>query len=142
MRKLKLFYVLITGLTILSSCSNSDESNNDLNSSNDIIIGKWRAIEKYESNQIVELPICLPHIYTEYNTDKSVSGDRIISDSYPDECNLLEFNLGIVWNNLGNNYYQIGAINEQGTTYKLYKDGINLVEENSNGTIKIIYEPY
>ncbi len=112
------------------------------NASNDIIVGKWRAIEKYESNQIVALPTCLPHIYTEFKADNSVTGDKIISNDFPDECNLVQFDLGVVWENLGNSIYRIGYINEQGNLTKIYKDGLNLVMEDPDGTTKLIYEPY
>lgn len=124
-------------LLIFFSCS-SDGGN----ASNDIIVGKWRAIEKYESNQIVALPTCLPHIYTEFKADNSVTGDKIISNDFPDECNLLQFDLGVVWKNLGNSIYRIGYINEQGNLTKIYKDGLNLVMEDPDGTTKLIYEPY
>ena len=134
MKKIKLFYSILLVFILLSSCTSNDDS--------DIIIGKWRAIEKYESNQLIDLPTCLPHIYTEYKADKSVSGDKIISDTFPEECNLLDFDGGIVWKNLGNSMYQIGHVNEQATIYKIYKNGVNLVEESSNEMTKIIYEPY
>ena len=124
-------------LLIFFSCS-SDGGN----ASNDIIVGKWRAIEKYESNQIVALPTCLPHIYTEFKADNSVTGDKIISNDFPDECNLVQFDLGVVWENLGNSIYRIGYINEQGNLTKIYKDGLNLVMEDPDGTTKLIYEPY
>ena len=124
-------------LLIFFSCSGDGG-----NASNDIIVGKWRAIEKYESNQIVALPTCLPHIYTEFKADNSVTGDKIISNDFPDECNLLQFDLGVVWKNLGNSIYRIGYINEQGNLTKIYKDGLNLVMEDPDGTTKLIYEPY
>ncbi|MCF7569693.1 hypothetical protein L3X37_15205 [Sabulilitoribacter arenilitoris] len=133
MKKIKLFCGILLGLVFLSSCSSSDDS--------DIIIGKWRAIEKYESNQQIDLPTCLPHIYTEYKADNTVSGGKIISDNFPEECNLLDFDGSVVWKNLGNSMYRIGHINDQGTTYKIYKEGVNLVEESSNGITKIVYEP-
>lgn len=124
-------------LLILFSCSGDGG-----NASNDIIVGKWRAIEKYESNQIVALPTCLPHIYTEFKADNSVTGDKIISNDFPDECNLLQFDLGVVWENLGNSIYRIGYINEQGNLTKIYKEGLNLVMEDPDGITKLIYEPY
>ncbi len=124
-------------LLIFFSCSGDGG-----NASNDIIVGKWRAIEKYESNQIVALPTCLPHIYTEFKADNSVTGDKIISNDFPDECNLVQFDLGVVWENLGNSIYRIGYINEQGNLTKIYKDGLNLVMEDPDGTTKLIYEPY
>ena len=137
MNKLKLYCGFLMMLLIFFSCS-SDGGN----ASNDIIVGKWRAIEKYESNQIVALPTCLPHIYTEFKADNSVTGDKIISNDFPDECNLVQFDLGVVWENLGNSIYRIGYINEQGNLTKIYKDGLNLVMEDPDGTTKLIYEPY
>lgn len=137
MNKLKLFCGFLMMLLILFSCSGDGG-----NASNDIIVGKWRAIEKYESNQIVALPTCLPHIYTEFKADNSVTGDKIISNDFPDECNLLQFDLGVVWENLGNSIYRIGYINEQGNLTKIYKEGLNLVMEDPDGITKLIYEPY
>ena len=135
---MKLFYGILIGLMVFSSCSSNDDSKE----SNDVIIGKWRAIEKYESNKLVDLPICLPHVYIEYKTDNSVSGDKIISNDFPVECNSIVFDLGVVWENLGNSNYRIHRINEEGIVYKLYKDGANLAEENPDGITKIIYESY
>ncbi|WP_290859668.1 hypothetical protein [Flavobacterium sp.] len=132
---MKLFYVFLIGILILSSCSSSDDSA-------DIIIGKWRAIEQYESNQLVDMPTCLPHIYTEYKADNSVSGGKIFSNDFPEECNLLMFDLGVVWENLGNGNYRFGYSNEQGNIQKVYKDGLNLVFESPNGVTKVICEPY
>lgn len=137
MNKLKLYCGFLMMLLILFSCSGDGG-----NASNDIIVGKWRAIEKYESNQIVALPTCLPHIYTEFKADNSVTGDKIISNDFPDECNLLQFDLGVVWENLGNSIYRIGYINEQGNLTKIYKEGLNLVMEDPDGITKLIYEPY
>jgi hypothetical protein len=137
MNKLKLYSGFLMMLLIFFSCSGDGG-----NASNDIIVGKWRAIEKYESNQIVALPTCLPHIYTEFKADNSVTGDKIISNDFPDECNLVQFDLGVVWENLGNSIYRIGYINEQGNLTKIYKDGLNLVMEDPDGTTKLIYEPY
>lgn len=121
---------------ILSSCSSDD------NNVNDIIIGKWRAIEQFENDQPVNMPTCLPHTFVEYNVNKSVSGGRILSDDFPDECNLIMYDLAIVWQNLGNNTYRIGYYNEQGSVFTIYKDGINLVIENPDGIKKTIYQPY
>jgi len=137
MNKLKLYSGFLMMTLIFFSCSGDGG-----NASNDIIVGKWRAIEKYESNQIVALPTCLPHIYTEFKADNSVTGDKIISNDFPDECNLVQFDLGVVWENLGNSIYRIGYINEQGNLTKIYKDGLNLVMEDPDGTTKLIYEPY
>ena len=49
MKKNWIYYTILIGLMIFSSCSNNDDSNRN----NDIIIGKWRTIEIYESNVAV-----------------------------------------------------------------------------------------
>lgn len=134
MKKMKLYFGFLIGVLILSSCSSSDAAA-------DIVIGKWRAIEQYESNQLVEMPTCLPYIYSEFKADNTVSGGRIISNDIPEECSLLMFDFGL-WENLGNGNYRIHFGNEQGIVQKMYKDGINLVTESSNGVTKVIYEPY
>jgi hypothetical protein len=71
MKKLKLLFAILIGFLIFSCSSNDDSESNS-----DIIIGKWRMIEKYESNIQVELETCEPHFYTEYKSDKSIIGDR------------------------------------------------------------------
>ena len=138
MKKLSLLLTLLIGLLILSSCSNDD----DFESNNDIIIGKWRAIEKYESNVQVELSVCRPHLYVEFRADKSIHGGKIITNDFPEECGTIDFELGWNWNNLGNNQYRIRHLDEQGQVVTYSKDGMNLIEENPDGITKIIYEPY
>ncbi|MDC3132632.1 hypothetical protein OA501_00255 [Flavobacteriaceae bacterium] len=138
MKKMKLLSGILIGLIILSSCSNDDDSA----STNDIIIGKWRAIERFESNVQVDLPVCLPHLCTEYNADKSIRGDKIITNDFPQECGTIDFELGWNWNNLGNNQYKIRYLEEQGQIFTFYKEGQNLVEENPDGITKTIYETY
>ncbi len=133
----KLFYGLLIGIMFFWSCS-SDKSNGGV----DLIIGKWRAIEKLESDQTVELPVCLPHIYTEYKADNRVTGDKILSNNFPVECNSIVFDFNVVWENLGNSSYRIGYSNEEGTIYVMYKDGVNLVQELPDGITTFIYEPY
>ncbi|WP_062055468.1 hypothetical protein [Aquimarina longa] len=137
MHKLKLPIAFLTGIFILISCSNDDSDNN-----NDIIIGKWKAIEKYESNQIIDLEICKSFIYVEYKADNWIEGGRIISDNFPEECQNILFELGWNWKNLGDNKYQIRYLEERGQIFTFYKNGANLVEENPDGITKIIYEPY
>jgi hypothetical protein len=131
---MKLFSPLFILLVLFSSCSKDD--------SPDIIIGKWRAIARYEANQPVELSVCTPYFYTEFKANNSVSGGRIPSSDFPEECSLIQFDLGIVWGNLGNSTYRIGYVNEQGYTYLFYKEGENLVQEALDGSFKTIYEPY
>lgn len=91
MKKLNLLFRILTAVFIISCSSNDDSDSN-----NDIIIGKWRTIEKYESNVQVELETCEPHFYTEYKSDKSIIGDRILSDEFPEECGIVISELG--WN--------------------------------------------
>ena len=135
---MKILNIIVIGLLFLiSSCSNDN-----VVIESDIIIGKWRAIEKYESNQTIELPICLPHIYKEYKRDKSITGGKIITDDFPQECDITVFELGWNWHNLGNNHYRIQYLEEQQQIFVFYKDGENLVEESLNGITKTIYEPY
>jgi hypothetical protein len=135
---MKLFLKFVIVLVILSSCS-GDNSGSD---NNDIIIGKWLAIEQYENDQLVTLPTCAPHTYVEYNANKSISGGRIMSDDFPEECYLMMYDLAIVWKNLGNNKYRIGYYNEEGSIFTIYKEGVNLVIENPDGITKTIYKPY
>ena len=137
MKNIYLFSILIFSILIISSCSNDDD-----NSTPDIIIGKWRAIEKYESNVQVDLPTCLPHLYTEYKTDKSIIGDKIITDDFPEECGIIAFELGWKWDNLGNNQYRIKYLEEQGQVVTFYKEDENLVEESPDGITKFVYEAY
>ncbi|MFB9053924.1 hypothetical protein ACFFVB_12630 [Formosa undariae] len=137
-KKVILFHGIVMALLMLSSCSGNDNSE----AQTDIIIGKWRAIEKYESNIQVDLPICLPHLYTEYTADKSIQGDKIITADFPEECGIILFELGWHWSNLGNNQYRIRYLEEHGQIFTFYKDGENLVEENSDGITKTIFEPY
>ncbi|MFD2551828.1 hypothetical protein ACFSQP_08370 [Bizionia sediminis] len=138
MKKHNFIYVVSLATLLLVACSSSD----DAGTSEDIIIGKWRAIEKYESNQAVDLPLCLPHIFVDYKPDNTVDGGKILSDSFPESCNQTLFDSGIIWENLGNGNYHIGTVNETGRIYNIFKEGVNLVEINPDGITKIIYEPY
>jgi hypothetical protein len=137
MKKLKLLFAILIGFLIFSCSSNDDSESNS-----DIIIGKWRMIEKYESNIQVELETCEPHFYTEYKSDKSIIGDRILSDEFPEECGIVSTELGWNWTNLGNNQYRIRYLEEQGTIITVYKEGENLVIESPDGITKTIREPF
>ena len=138
MKTITLCCVLLMGLLIFQSCSSDDE----LEAGSDIIIGKWRAIERYESNVPVTLPVCLPYLYTEYKANRSINGDKIMTPDFPEECGIITFDLGWNWKNLGNNQYRIRYLEEQGQVFTCYKEGDNLVEENPDGITKTIYEPY
>ncbi|MBQ0768730.1 MAG: hypothetical protein KBT58_05525 [Bizionia sp.] len=138
MKGIKLMLGVLIGLTIFLSCSSDDDSE----SNHDIIIGKWKAIQRFESNVEVDVPVCLAHLYSEYNEDKSIGGGVILATDLPEECGTIDFELGWNWNNLGNNQYRIRYLEEQGQLFVFYKDGDNLVEENPDGITKTIYQPY
>jgi hypothetical protein len=137
MKKLNLLFAILIGF-LLVSCSSNDDSE----SNSDIIIGKWRTIEKYESNVQVELETCEPHFYTEYKSDKSITADRILSNEFPEECGFVSTEFGWNWTNLGNNQYRIRYMEEQGTIITVYKEGENLVIESADGITKTIREPF
>jgi len=137
MKKQILFYGILFSILIINSCSKNDDSND-----NDIIIGKWRPIERYESNQQVEMPTCLPYIYTEFKTDKSINSYMVSTLSIPNECGNINFELGWNWKNLGNNEYRIRQFEYQDYIFTFYKDGVNLVEEHPDGITKTVHEPY
>jgi hypothetical protein len=137
MKKLNLLFVILIGI-LMFSCSSNDDSE----SNSDIIIGKWRIIEKYESNIPVELETCEPHFYTEYKSDKSIIGDRIVSDEFPEECGILSTEFGWNWKNLGNNQYRIRYLEEQGSIITVYKEGDNLVIISPDGITKTVREPF
>jgi hypothetical protein len=138
MKNLILKISLLTTLTLtLFACPSDDDA-----SSNDIIIGTWRAIERYESNELVDMPTCLPHLYAEYRSDRSMGGGKIITDAFPEECGLILFELGWSWENLGDSQYRLKPIDGEGNVFRFYKEGDNLVQENLDGIIKTIYEPY
>lgn len=133
MKKIRVFYIILT-VCILFSCSNDDDP--------DQIIGEWKAIQQYESDILVDLPMDLQCIYRIFDADNNAYSDLFPSNELPTECGNLEFVFGMTWTNLGNNQYRIGFPNEQGQVLIFYKEGENLVQEKSNGTTKIIYEPY
>ena len=137
MKRIGLFYIIST-VCIIFSCSNDDDSAQ----ANDIIIGEWIAIQQYESDILVDLPIHLQCIYTTFAADNNTFSDLIPSNNLPTECSTLNFVFGITWTNLGNNQYGIGFPNEQGQIHVFYKEGENLIQEKSNGTTKIVYESY
>ena len=134
---MKLFYTVIIVIMFLS-CS-SDEGTD---SSSDVIVGKWYAIEQYESNTQVEITNCNQYLYVEYKANNFINGGKVISGNLPIECGVIDFELDWEWENLNDNHYRIGRSGEQGSIFTIYKDGVNLVEINPNGTTKIIYEPF
>jgi hypothetical protein len=140
MKKNWIYYTILIVLMIFSSCSNNDDSNRN----NDIIIGKWRTIEIYESNVAVEILACTSEFYTEFKSNNTVFGFRVTPNTFPDPCNQEFFNTGVTWENLGNSIYKFDVINVEGdeNIKKFYKDGENLVEESLDGVYKKVYEPY
>jgi hypothetical protein len=134
MRKLRLFYGILVLIIALSSCSSDDDSFN-------FVIGDWRAIDMFENNESVELPVCLPHQYISFKSNTEFSGGRIESANYPDECYTISFGL-TNWEFLGNSNYKIGDRNEQGKIYTIIKEGNNISILNPNGITKTIYEPF
>ena len=140
MKKNWIYYTILIWLMIFSSCSNNDDSNRN----SDIIIGKWRTIEIYESNVAVEILACTSEFYTEFKSNNTVSGFRVTPNTFPDPCNQEFFNTGVTWENLGNSIYKFDVINVEGdeNIKKIYKDGENLVEESLDGVYKKVYEPY
>ncbi|MFD0962816.1 hypothetical protein [Pseudofulvibacter geojedonensis] len=136
MKKLNLLLTFFIGLLLFLSCS-SDNDN-----SNDIIIGKWKLIEKYESDIQVSPDECLLFWYDEYKADKSILSNYIDSVDYPDDC-FIEAELGWTWKNIGNNKYLIKHVNNNyGVEYIIYKEGANLVMEHPDDITKTVYEPY
>lgn len=138
MKAIPLYFKIVFVFLILHSCT--DNSNEESN--NDIIIGKWRAIEQYDENALADLPICDAHLFKEFKTDKSIISGKIRTADFPQECETLEIETGWNWSNLGNNYYRIRYLEEQGAVFTYYKNEENLVEEHPDGITKIIYEPY
>ena len=140
MKKNCIYYTILIWLMIFSSCSNNDDSNRN----NDIIIGKWRTIEIYESNVAVEILACTSEFYTEFKSNNTVFGFRVTPNTFPDPCNQEFFNTGVTWENLGTSIYKFDVINVEGdeNIKKFYKDGENLVEESLDGVYKKVYEPY
>ena len=136
MKKKNLLYGFIIGLLVFSSCSYDDLDTDD------IIIGKWRVIERFESDLPVVISVCQLNTYVEYKIDKAISGNRIESGNFPEECNNFDFELGWNWKNLGNNQYEIRYLEEQGQIYTMYKEGDNLVQELPDGITKNILERY
>ena len=134
MRKIKSFLIVLYILDYFY-CSNEKVNK-------DIIIGKWQIIEYYEFNKKVELP-CVQYYYTEYKEDNNIDSRIISFDKTPDDCKLMISDFGWKWSNLGYNLYLIKNISDKtGITYKIYKEGDNLVQEEINQKTKTIYKPH
>lgn len=137
MKIMRLLYVFLAGFMLFSSCSN----NND-DSTNDIIIGKWRTIERYESNEPQEILPCTLEYYKEFRANRTAAGFGLPSGSFYDPCNLIYLDTGVIWTNLGENNYKFTLPNGIEYISKMYKVGENLVEEYPDGITKLVYEPY
>lgn len=140
MKKNRIYYTILIGFLIFSSCSKNDDSNRN----NDIIVGKWRTIEIYESNVAVDILACTSEFYTEFKSNNTVAGFKLTPNTFPDPCDQEFFNTGVTWENLGNSNYKFDVINVEGdeNIKKIYRDGENLVEESLDGIYKKVYEPY
>ncbi len=138
MRKIELYYAIFIGFIIFSSCSKNDDNKEN----NDIIIGKWRTIERYESNEPVEILACTSEYYQEFKKDYIASGFGPLKSDFPDPCNLVYIDSAATWKNLGNSNYKFTLNNGIEYISKMYKEGENLVEEYPNGITKIVYELY
>jgi hypothetical protein len=137
MKIMRLLYVFLAGLMLFSSCSNnSDDSNND------IIIGKWRKIEHYESDEPQEILPCTLEYYKEFKSNNTVAGFIVPPGTFPDLCNQVYTDFGLIWKNTGNSNYKFKTTTGTEYTIKIYKVGENLVEEYAGGITKLVYEPY
>lgn len=123
----------LISIILLFTCSD------DSNPNNDIIIGKWKIIEMYDNEILVDIPFCVPFYYYEYKSDHSINGGTIANT--PDNCQVITFDFGWTWENLGNNRYLKHLANDNHLELIVYKNGVHLIIEESNNT-KTIYEPY
>ena len=130
--KKPIFLILFLLSILFYSCSKND--------SPDIVIGKWRAIQQFESNQEIELELCLSYVFTEFSENNTLFGGRIETPDFPDQCLTLSFAL-LALENLGNSNYRIGSGPFDGNIFTITKEGENLVIIESNGTTKTVYEP-
>ena len=115
-------------------------SNSCKDDSIDIVIGKWRVIQQFDTSGELALDICNPHIFTEFTERNTVFSGRIESPDFPDQCLTLSFAL-LAWENLGNSNYRIGSGPTDGNIVAITKDNENLVITESNGTSITVYEP-
>jgi len=120
---------------VLSSCSD-----NDYDPSEDIIVGRWVGVERYEDNVLVENDLCLPFYWFEYKSDNDVSFG-FTSDDYPVECGAtIEF--GTKWKNLGGSLYYIGSENRTQPNRIVRKEGDNLLIYEMNEVDWVVFAPY
>ena len=137
MKIMRLLYVFLAGFMLFSSCSNTNDD-----STNDIIIGKWRTIEHYESDEPQEILPCTLEYYKEFRSNNTVAGFIVPPDTFPDLCNQVYTDFGLIWKNTGNSNYKFQTTTGTEYTIKIYKVGENLVEEYPDGVSKLVYEPY
>jgi len=138
MKKMRLFYTILIGLIVFSSCTNNEDSERN----NDIIIGKWRTIEIYESNEPVSILSCTSEYFKEFKSNKTLAGFIVTPNTFPDPCNQVYADLGLTWQNLGNSNYKFKSATGAEYISKMYKVDENLIEEYFDGITKIVYEPY
>ncbi|UPQ78098.1 hypothetical protein M0M57_10735 [Flavobacterium azooxidireducens] len=137
MKIMRLLYVFLAGFMLFSSCSNNNDDSN-----NDIIIGKWRTIERYESDEPQEILPCTLEYYKEFKSNNTVAGFIVTPNTFPDPCNQVYTDFGLIWENTGNSNYKFKTTTGTEYTIKIYKVGENLVEEYPDGITKLVYEPY
>jgi len=142
MKKMKLFYGILIGLVIFSSCNNNDDDSTNNDNTENIIIGKWKIYKQFESGTEIQVDPCDAFWIIEYNANKSINSFNYNPDNYPVNCGLTVSEFGWNWINRGNGNYEIRYMEEEGTIYYFYKQGERLVREYPNGTTKIIYDPY
>lgn len=130
-----LLFAFMLVLLVLLSCSSDDYDPDE-----DIIVGSWVGVKRYEDNVPVEDDLCLPFFWFEYNSDNSVAFG-FTSDDYPAECGAtIEF--GTEWKNLGGDLYYIGSENRTQPNRIIRKEGDNLLIYQMNELDWVVYAPY
>ena len=139
MKRILLYCVISFCFTIFSSCSNSDDSGGN----NDIIVGKWKLIERYESDQLVEFASCGNPFDIEYKADNTYFSFLVTPGTFPGDCEVEYSDTGLIWTNLGDSNYRFISDNGEIELFiKTYKNEENLVQEYSNGIVKAVFEPF
>ncbi len=87
MKKQKLLILLLISI-LFYSCQKDD--------SPDIVIGKWRVIQQFDSTGEIALELCTPYIFTEFTENNTLFSGRIESPDFPDQCLTLSFAL-LAW---------------------------------------------
>ena len=131
MKKFIIFPILI----ILFNCSNNDDS-----SESEFIVGKWKVIQRFESNVEIELNNCDPFVVHEFNSDFSMRTYTINESQIPPNTACGVYPLGWhEWNKIGENLYESRNLNLPDlliTEYK--KEGEYLFLEYSTNDNKAV----